>query len=350
MTDFECADGIHRRPSDTGARHLPAGALASRPARRALAKAGSNTVCSEDARIRSCPGDRGPHGGRRSLGKLGGGRVRLLLLRAPGGALGRRVRSTRARSSRQPAGARTAGARGAVARCGACVRAVGARAVADGAGCDRAHLSVGALDRDGAVRAGWWTAGRVLRPAALCRGARRGDIGRRLTLRRACRAALESARRRQPDRSVSGDSADERCAGRRAVDAGGGTRHRHQAPLECPERSRDERGDSRSSQSRAAGHHDRHVPAAAAGADLGAAVAIRGPLRARVRAWLRDGRADAERLLRIATGLGLWFADGALRAGSRDDERRPLSRMAVVRTHAGDRARAARAVAAGAVG
>ncbi len=255
----------------------------------------------------------------RSLGKLGRGRVRLLLLRAPGGALGRRVRSARragvlaslqvpeplALDAPWPDAERAFAPSGHVPS----PTVPGAIVPICPSGLSIAMAPF--------VLARRTTRG-VLRAAVVRGGARRGDVGRRLALRRARGLSLESARRGQPDRALSGDSADERCAGRSALDAGRRTRDRHQASLERLERSRDERGDSRPSQSRAAGDHHRPVPAAAARADLAAAASICCVLRARVRARLRDGRADAERLLRIAARVGLWLPVGAVFTEPRD--------------------------------
>ena len=83
-------------------------------------------------RLRLC---RGPE-----VGELCRGRVGLLLLPAPGAAMG----------IRPPAGARAAGAGGAVAQRAADVCSGGACAVGDRAGRDRPDLSVGPLDRHGA--------------------------------------------------------------------------------------------------------------------------------------------------------------------------------------------------------
>src|SRR6185436_3672247 len=100
------------------------------------------------------------------MGVIRGGRLRFLLLRAPGGALGIAA----------IAGARTIGARGTVARRAVDVCACRPRAVADRPRGARANLPIRALDRDGTDAGAWRAPGDVSRRAALRGVARVGDV------------------------------------------------------------------------------------------------------------------------------------------------------------------------------
>ena len=130
-------------------------------------------------------------------------RIRFLLLRAPGRAMGERT----------AARARAAGARRAVARRGADVRARRARAVADGAGRHRSHLSVRPVAADGAGAGRRRPRGDVspwFRCAASCWSWPPISWAAALSTRRRARGGRRH--RGQPDRPVSGDAADERRA------------------------------------------------------------------------------------------------------------------------------------------
>ena len=123
--------------------------------------------------------------------------------------------------------ARAAGARRAVARRAADVRAGRPRAVGDGAGRDRADLPARAVDADGAVRSrsGGPRAHvpRCSRCSARCWSWRPPA---RLALRATGVASGGGGRDGgEPDRSVSGDPADERRAGGRVLGAGAGAGH-----------------------------------------------------------------------------------------------------------------------------
>ena len=201
-----------------------------------------------------------------------------------------RASNTRAPGTRRPVG----GCRSRICPCRA-------RALSNRRWRDRPHLPSGSVDRDGATGGSRRSARRVLRPSVVCGDARRGDLGGRRAVRCARRRALERARGRQSNRPLSGDSADERCAGGRALDGGRGGGYRHQPPFEPGWRSRDERRDRHASQSPSIGTGHRRVSARAPGADVAGAPSHGHDLCHLLRAGLRHRRDHAAGLLRIAT-------------------------------------------------